>query len=88
MATKAQMQKQLATMEFRNKFNSQVRSKTISLRISEDTYSHLKIEANAHNQSVSDYINSLILEDWVQKVEENYDEQVAEIQSQDLFKDL
>ena len=38
MATKAQMQKQLAIMEFRQKFNTEKRTKTISLRISEDTY--------------------------------------------------
>ena len=88
MATKAQMQKQLEIMEFRQKFNTEKRTKTISLRISEDTYSHLRIKANSHNQSVSDYINNLILEEWVQQVEENYNEQVAEIQSQDLFKDL
>ena len=83
MASKQELEIQLMNAEFRNKFNSQTRNKTISLRISTETYEHLRIEAGARNQSVSDYLNNLILEDWIKLANQNYKD---EVKSLDLFE--
>lgn len=83
MPTKVEiLEQKLLTAELKNKFNNQTRSKKISIRISQEAFEHLKNEAQFKNQSVSEYLNNLILEDWIKSAQKSCND---EVKSLDLF---
>ena len=81
MATKEELQVELENQTLKAKILQQPRPRSVTFRVSNDTYQHLKHSAEFANMKISDFLNNIIVDEWVA----NSKKSCNEVKSLDLF---
>lgn len=81
MASKQELQVELENQKLKAKILQQPRPRSVTFRVSNDTYEHLKNSAEFANMKISDFLNNIIVDEWVA----NSKKSCNEVKSLDLF---
>lgn len=81
MASKQELQVELENQKLKAKILQQPRPRSVTFRVSNDTYDHLKNSAEFANMKISDFLNNIIVDEWVA----NSKKSCNEVKSLDLF---
>ena len=81
MPTKEELQVELENQKLKAKILQQPRPRSVTFRVSNDTYDHLKNSAEFANMKISDFLNNIIVDEWVA----NSKKSCNEVKSLDLF---
>ena len=83
MATKEELQVELENQKLKAKILQQPRPRSVTFRVSNDTYEHLKNSAEFANMKISDFLNNIIVDEWVSTSQKSCND---EVKSLDLFE--